>query len=309
MKNAIFCLILAVNFCLAGDDADSLLQTGMTALRAEDNVAAIKAFARASELAEAAGDDAKAVELGGLIYWTKKKLNLAQATALNADAKASQKVEAVVAKKVEPSDADKWLERAQKFVAAHQDDQLRCAITLFEVADRFPMTDAGRKAMAASLAAMGKIKSEPAKVQAKVAPPAKPIQSKGVSIEANPEYAVETMKDGANVFSNQAGASWRPIAEIDGKSYTQVPSGKPDGVKLRFNAMEKVYFLIDPSWAPTRNNTTALRKIGGVLEKPSVFGGVNKHQLWSLIGRPGQIVDFPIQIIIVCDKIVLEKIQ
>ncbi len=168
MKNVIFCLILTAAFCLSAEDADGLYAQGIEALRAGQNVAAVKALARAVELAEAAGDDAKATEVGSALYWTKKRLNISEAAALHqTDEKAEKKAEAIVSKKVESSDADKWLDRAQKFAAAHADDQLRCAIVYFELADRFPMTSAGRTAMAASLAAMGEIKNEPVKVAAK----------------------------------------------------------------------------------------------------------------------------------------------
>ncbi len=161
MKTVIFCLVLAVAICQGGESVDTAFQAGLEALRAENNVAAIKAFTRAADLAEAAHDDAKAVEINSMIYFTHKKFTLAQSEALHkTDEKAAVKAEAVIAKKVEPTDADKWMDRAQKFVSAHKDDPLRCAATMFEVADRFSETATGRSAMKESLAWIAKVKSE-----------------------------------------------------------------------------------------------------------------------------------------------------
>jgi len=153
--------MLAAAVCQGGEDIESVFQAGMDALRVENNVAAIKAFTRAADIAEAAHDDAKAVEINSMIYYCHKKFTLAQAEDLHkTDEKVAVKAEAVVAKKVEPSDADKWLDRAQKFVATHKDDPLRCAATMFEVADRFSETAAGRSAMKESLSWVAKVKAK-----------------------------------------------------------------------------------------------------------------------------------------------------
>ena len=42
--------------------------------------------------------------------------------------------------------------------------------------------------------------------------------------------------------------------------------------------------------------------------KNSIMGGINKHQLWSIVGKPGQVIDLPVQIIVASDKISLDKI-
>ncbi len=164
MKTVIFCLILAAAFCQGAEDVDSVFQAGMEALRAENNVAAVKAFAKALDLAEAAHDDAKAVEAGGCLFWSRKKLNLQQIQIINGDEKLAKKVEAVVTKKVDPTDADKWLADADKFTATHSDDPLRCAIAYYNCGERFSETAPGRAAIKKSLDWMAKVNGEKAKL-------------------------------------------------------------------------------------------------------------------------------------------------
>jgi hypothetical protein len=303
----LMCLFLS-RFGPAAEDAEATFQQGLEALRAENNVAAVKAFARAADLATSSGNESLAIEAGSALFWTRRRLNLQQVTLLNGDEKVAKKIDEVVSKKLDSADADKWLEQADKFAIAHSNDALRCAISYFHCGEKFSDTAPGRAAIKKSLDWLSKIKNEPAKVQVKGPVPAGPQQhGKGITITGNSGYAVDTLREGASVFSNQDGTSWaKPPADLDGKSFTKVPSGKPEGIKLRFDSGEKVTFLIDPSWAPTRQNVAVLKRLGAFQEKTTLTGGINKHQIWTIIGKPGQTLEFPVQIVVVADKILLE---
>ncbi len=162
MKNLILSIIFFAAIVCASE-ADQICAQGVEALRAAQDdasklVGATKLLAKAAALYEAEDNEARVVEVNACLYWAKKKLTLYDLESIKSSAIVSKKLEAV-SRPVDASESSEWLARADLFAKEHGSDQLLVAIHYFEVADRFKDTDAGRKAMGASLLAMQGIKS------------------------------------------------------------------------------------------------------------------------------------------------------
>jgi hypothetical protein len=138
-------------------------------------VPAVRALAAASEACEKAHDDVRAAELNAYLYWSRKKLTLADTDDLKGADGVAKRLE-VVAKQVPQSSAQAYLDRANAFAKSHMDSPLLVAIRYFEVGDRFKTTDAGREAIDLSLEFMQKITAAPAESMAKAQP--KPFDRK-----------------------------------------------------------------------------------------------------------------------------------
>jgi hypothetical protein len=124
----------------------------------EPLVAAALAFAEAHRLYELAGDSEAVCDMQANLFWCKKQMNLdaVQAYLKEKGAGATDglaKVDKIAERKIDVSEADTYLARAEQFAASHQDDPLAVSIRWFEVAERFVGTPAAIKAQKASLAA------------------------------------------------------------------------------------------------------------------------------------------------------------
>jgi len=137
-----------------------LLKEGVTLLKEEKLVEAVKVLAKASEAFQASGNEERAAEANSLLYWAKKRMTLAQANALAGDAKVAKVVQEVVEKKVDPKDAKVWLVRANEY-ARNTTDPLLKAVRYFEVADRFKGTPEGFTALDQSLKLMKMVSAKP----------------------------------------------------------------------------------------------------------------------------------------------------
>lgn len=223
MKTVIFCLGLLAVICQGGEDIDVLYAQGIEELRAGHLVPAAKLLAQASEKYEAAGNDAAASDAASALFWCRKKFSIVECAALHsADEKAAAKAEAVVTRKVEPSNAEKALAKANSFAAGHQDDQLLVAIKYFEIASLYKGSDSGFKAMDLSLAAMGKIKNEPAKVIASAKPVRTGPLSRAELVKRFSTYLGEyvTEKDGPWVLTQDKDGEFHLLDKFSGNKST-----------------------------------------------------------------------------------------
>ena len=144
-------------------EADAACRDGLALLRMAQTdhaalIPATKLLTKAAALYEALGNEQKGTEVNSYLYWAKKKFTIADAQTIKGDADIAKWL-ALVAK-APAGDPKIMLARAEEFAGKHPEDQLLVAIRYFEVADRFPETDEGRKAMKQSLAAMQKIGQE-----------------------------------------------------------------------------------------------------------------------------------------------------
>jgi hypothetical protein len=161
-------IFIAVFLCTAplsfSQDADALFAQGVKLLKeSESNQTAVlpaaKALSKAAILFDLQNNEAKVAECNSYLYWTKKKMNLDNATAFVAsEGKASIAYLETVSKAVPHNEAEKMLAEAQKFEKDNAGEPLLVAVRYFEIADRFKGTDASLKAQAASLKAMQTIK-------------------------------------------------------------------------------------------------------------------------------------------------------
>src|SRR5207248_2753681 len=109
------------------------------------------------------------------LYWCKKKMNLADMEAFinGGEAAVAATIKNVDAKKVEASEAEKWLARAETFAKRKPAEHLLIAIRFFEVADRFKGGDVSLRAQERSLNEMTLAQQNPATPQSPK--PAKPV--------------------------------------------------------------------------------------------------------------------------------------
>lgn len=162
MKTILGLLVLIALSAFAGDDAEATYKQGLEALRqSQENhsalVPATKLLAKAAAMFEAAGDEARVQEVNSCLYWAKKKMTLADTNLLKGESVAVRRIESA-SKPIAPEQAATMLANAESF--ASKADPLLAAIRFFEVADRFPETPEGRKAMSQSLQAMAKVATE-----------------------------------------------------------------------------------------------------------------------------------------------------
>jgi hypothetical protein len=108
-------------------------------------------------LSEKTNDDSRQTEINSLLYWTKKQMTVAEASAFAAsNRKAAAVVDRVVDRRVEREDASDWLRRAEAYARTTEDPLLK-AIRYWEVADRFVGTPESLRAQERSLALMKQV--------------------------------------------------------------------------------------------------------------------------------------------------------
>ncbi len=194
MRFALLISVIILSSLTFASDADVAYAQGLDSLTRSqsDHIAllpAIKLFAKAAELYEADKDDAKAAEVNSCLYWARKKLTLADTDGLKADTVATTRLDAV-AKPVDASEAQRWLERAHVAAKAHQDQPLLIAIQYFEVGDRFKDTAPGRAAIDLSLKAMQQIGEKTVN--------AKPVEYKPATTDG--KVFVQSEPPGASIY-------------------------------------------------------------------------------------------------------------
>lgn len=165
MRRALVAILAVVALGAFAGDADPYAEALALLRQAQADhsvlVPAVKALAKVAEEMEKANDP-RITEVNACLYWSRKRLTLADTQALGGNG--TVKRLEVVAKVVPVSEAKTMLDRAEAFAKGHADDPLLVAIQYFEVADRFPETAEGRKAIQQSLASMQKV-GEKAKLE------------------------------------------------------------------------------------------------------------------------------------------------
>ena len=157
---------LFVFVCLAAhsSEADVAYDKAMASLRDAESdhaklVPAIRLLGEAQSLFEKGGDAERATTINSCLYWAKKKLTLADTEILKPMAEVVKRLETASAP-APVSQAKAMLERADKFAKSHATDHMSIAVQYFEIADRFPESDDGRKALKLSLGAMQNVKTK-----------------------------------------------------------------------------------------------------------------------------------------------------
>lgn len=167
-KTSLFILILCLP-ALAAEPADLWMDEGLKLLKERPETSLVQAaglFAKAADAYEAKGDQTKAAEANSCLYWTRKKFTVRETgIILKGNPVAAQRMEKIVAEKPKEEDAKGYFERAETFAKTSK-DSLLTAIRYFEVADRFPSTEQGRRAMDASLKAMMQVSAKASVTQA-----------------------------------------------------------------------------------------------------------------------------------------------
>jgi hypothetical protein len=199
-------------------------------------VPAVKALARVAEEMEKANDP-RIAEVNSCLYWAKKLLTLADTQVLGGNG--TVKRLEVVAKAVPASGAKAMLDKAEAFAKGHADDPLLVAIRYFEVADRFPETAEGRKAMANSLTAMQRVGKDAPKDTAP-----KNNQAKGT-------YLSDFSESKAVVFNNALGKNGK--CTVLGTTFDIVVNGKVSEKGL----------LVNPPAGNGQTKAKVSYKIGG----------------------------------------------
>lgn len=144
-------LLLVLSFSVLGEEAtqekaNKLRAQGLAALKAADDdpkalVQAAEAFAYGSNVYVELKMEREATEMNSYLFWCRKKMNLEQIEAYTKKGPEAQtvvkKMDAVVNLKVEDTQAQRWFDRAEKFVTDDPDDHFGAAVRFFEVAQRF----------------------------------------------------------------------------------------------------------------------------------------------------------------------------
>jgi len=257
------CLVALLPMFLFAEEPDQIYKEGLAKLREAqfDHAALVPAtrlLAQAASQYEANGDEAKAAVVNSALYWAKKKFTLADAEALKDDKHVVQALE-TAAKPVDPSNAQKWFERAAEFAKGHAGDPLLAAIRYFEVGDRFKDTDAGRQAIALCLKAMQQVgekaklaEYKPAPTDGKVFVKSEPPGAAICLVTAGRE-AMDTKKQTPAVVELPLGRQtvglwlkgYKPAylpVDVDGKEIA-----KPEAVKLEV-ATVAIDVLFEEGW-------------------------------------------------------------
>ena len=158
-------ILLYSAFNLSAEDvAGDLQKRGIDALKASQTkpdaiVAAARYFAEASMKYEADGRNDLAVEANSFLYYCKKKMTNKDVDAFLKDEAptVTARIKEVEANTIGLSEAQTYLDRADKFAKVHPTELFLITVRYFEVAERFKDTDAGRSAMNKSLEAMQKV--------------------------------------------------------------------------------------------------------------------------------------------------------
>ena len=152
-------ILLAKASAQAEKGRDLLASYRANQTNAQPLVDAALAFAEAHHMYEQAGDSEAVCDMQANLFWCKKQMNLdtvqaylkEKGTGVAKDGLAA--VDKIADRKIEASEADAYLGRAEQFAASHANDPLAVSIRWFEVAERFVGSPAAIKAQKASLAA------------------------------------------------------------------------------------------------------------------------------------------------------------
>lgn len=148
--------------------AQKLLDQGNRALRDSNEtpsraVDAALAFIKALTYYERIGDTDRMCELQAAIFWCKKRMNLDDAKRFIAAKGGSKQDEELLARaakvaerEVVAGDVQAYYDRAEKFARENPTAYGRITTRWFEVAERFPGTELGKRAHGFSLAAQAK---------------------------------------------------------------------------------------------------------------------------------------------------------
>jgi hypothetical protein len=127
-------------------------------------VEAALAFVKALHYYQSVADTDMICDLDADIFWCKKRMNVDEMKSFLAakggsaqDAQLIAEADQLVAKQVAATEAQPYLERADKFAQEHATDFSQIATRYFEVAERFPGTEIGTKAQKLSLEAQKRL--------------------------------------------------------------------------------------------------------------------------------------------------------
>lgn len=186
MRHLILLLILTSAAALDQGGAEAAVARGWAALDASNtdhtkNVDAALAFTEALSYYAVAGDAETCRELQANVYWAKKRMDVADIqTYLAGKGEPAvalvDEMKRVADAPVAASEADAYFTRADAFAKAHPADHLKLAIRYFEVASRFPGTQAAMDAQQRSLDEQVQAKA-PAAVKAGKAAAEKPAKA------------------------------------------------------------------------------------------------------------------------------------
>ena len=248
MKVMVLFLLLVTALQAADPTPEDLLRQGVAFLKEEKLVEAVKVLAQASEAFEKAGNDDKAAEVNSLLYWSKKRMTLADANALQSGhAEAAKRAEAVVERKVEASESKSWLDKANEY-AKRTDDPLLKAVRYFEVAERFKGSPEGMEALDQSLKLMKQVS-----LKASAAPAGKAEKGDG-------KIYVQSKPVGAQILVVQGG-ELRDTG-LKTPSLVQLPVGRAE-LLLRLAKHDEAKMAADV--------TTSISKPEAIVMEPEKF--------------------------------------
>jgi len=162
-----------------------------------------------------------------------------------------------------------------------------------------------RKAMEKSLAAIRKIKLE-SKESFQKDSLIHTIKKGTVIVHENMGYAIASLKTGVSSHTNWNGP-WISIPkELAGKQFTQIVANSVTPVTLEFQFPAKVWVLLNksvPSIYPMA--LKVVQKLGATKEKEVLINPTSTFEVWTINGMPNQKIEFPTQIGIVADEIIL----
>ncbi|MCY3022201.1 MAG: hypothetical protein NTW87_24585 [Planctomycetota bacterium] len=258
---------------------------------------AMRLLAKAAEAFEKAGDEAKVVEVNSCLYFAKKKMTLADTQGIGTNGTA-KRLE-VAAKPIPASEAKAMLEKAEAFAA--KAEPLLAAIRLFEVADRFPETPEGRKAMGLSLAAMGKAGTEKAIKTTGIGIPLK--LASGMFFD-NIGSSVGVLHEDMSSHNNRNYHMRNVPKELDRKACTLLCSGKVGPMTFRFTNEGVLCVLLHDQHPRYQMVVDQLKESGA--ERNEAWHPANefeKFEVWQVPGTTGKIVVISSYVIFVAEKI------
>lgn len=151
-------IVALITVAPRAEDAGELREKGIAALKESQAnpraiVEAARNFAKAAAAYGAAGNEEKSVEMNSFLYWCKKKMTLEDIEVFTKGGEGAVAERLTAVEKIAPKvdEAQKWLERAEKFAAGNPNEHLLIAVRFYEVADRFQGSKESLKAQDRSL--------------------------------------------------------------------------------------------------------------------------------------------------------------
>jgi len=306
-------LLVVLNLsAVAGEQAELWMDEGLKLLKDKPDTALVQAaglFSKAAEAYEAKGNEAKAAEANSCLYWTRKKFTIRETGIIvNGNPAAAKRMEKLVAEKPKEEDAKGYLERADAF-AKESKDPLLTAIRYFEVADRFPTTDEGRRAMDGSLKAMSKVNTVAKKESGpdpKSKTPTDRLFLASLSFQETMGYEVVELKLGTSSHTNES-SPWTEIPEeLKGKAITQVVASKTSPVRAKFLTSGKLLVLLDTKAGQWYQKNLEKVKKMGVKSTWQLKNSHTVYEVWEISGQEGKIFEWHTQIVLIGNKLTKE---